>query len=172
MKRDFVRNACFLDRFNRIAAADDADGFRVCGDRFGNGERALGAIFDLEYAHRSVPENGPGARDLGAEELDCSWADIDTRPAIRNGFVRRSVFARRNRARVEFDLLDDVAIDRQKELHAARFGFVKRSSRGLDFIRLGERLADGPAIGQVEGVSHRAADAGSRPLSRSGDQSQ
>src|SRR5678816_3260204 len=114
----------FLDCFDRVAAANDADRVSVCRDRFRDGESALGTVLDFEHSHRSVPKDGPRLCDLSAEELNSFRPNIDAHPAFRDRRVRRSKLSGRNGALLGIDLLDDITVYRKEKFYSELLRFV------------------------------------------------
>ena len=48
----------FLDGLHAVAAADDVFGAGIGRHGLGDVEGAFGGLFDLEHAHRAVPDDG------------------------------------------------------------------------------------------------------------------
>ena len=107
-------------------------------DRARDGVRAGRERFDLEHAHRSVPDDRLRVGDERFVGLDRRRADVDAKAVADPRVVDREHFVRRP----FLDLVGDDVIDRQLERDStpARLGFDRL--RALDLVVLDERLPD------------------------------
>ena len=106
--------------------------------------------FELERAHRPVPEDRAGRRDLLRVELGGRRADVEAHEALGHVDV-----VALDRLGVGGELRAEHVVDRQAQLAA---GLLERARRGLDARLLAQRRADLVALGLEERVAHRAAD--------------
>lgn len=80
--RDFVGEAHLFDGRCAVAAADDADRGGV-GDCLSDRSRAGVERWQLERAHRAVPDDGLGGVHDADVPLDRLWPDVETFKRVR-----------------------------------------------------------------------------------------
>ena len=148
---DLVGLAALLHRGGAVAAADDGHG---AGIRNGLGHLpgAIRKSRELKYAHRPVPHDGAGALHSLAIQLYGLRADVHTHEVLGD------ILACLNGGGVLRELGSADAVYRQEQLHALGRGLVHHFLRVLDPVGLEQALADGVALGHLEGVGHAAAD--------------
>ena len=106
----------------------------------------------LEDAHRAVPDDGLGLGDLGLEQVAGLGADVQaaaSRPGCCRLRRRWSAVGLEFRRRRRCPPADDSSLPP---------ALASRLLGQVHLVGLDEALADGLALGQEEGVGHRAAD--------------
>ncbi len=150
--RHLVGEAEQLDCCGRVAAADDGDG-RGLGQSLGHFTRSDCEVIEFEDTHRAVPDNGAGFLDGIGVELNRLLTDIDTHPALREGFGRNRLVVGIGR-----ETIGNHVVDRQQELDALLFGLLHQRGSQIDLVGLEQRASDFMTLRLNKGVGHAATD--------------
>ena len=139
------------DGRRRVPAADDGE---ARGIRHGVGDRARAVREgrDLEYAHRSVPHDGPGIGERMRVSACRIGSDIEALPARRD-----LADADDPDLRLGGEFLGDDHVDRQEDLHAEVPCALHDVAHGRHEILFEERVAYGEALRPEERECHASA---------------
>ena len=148
---NLVCKAELLNCRRAVAAADYSDCAGLC-QCLGHCLGAVCELIELEYAHRSVPDDGACALYSVGEESDGLGADVHAHEIFGN------VALGENRLRVCGEFSRTVIVDREQELDALGCCLGYHVLCIVDTIRFEQRLADLIALCLLEGVGHAAAD--------------
>ena len=129
-------------------------GRRAGRDRLGDGEGAAGERLDLEHAHRSVPQHGPGRTHGVAVAADGLGADVDAEPVPDGGIVD----AESGMRGIGVDAVGDDVVDGQLEPNPMGTRGPLDVAGGVDEGLLHQRSAHRMPVGLQEGVGHGPAD--------------
>ena len=133
----------------RRAVSPTHDGeARAIRDGFGDGAGSRGEGFELEHAHRPVPQHRCRARELVGVGARGLRTDVESLPAVGNRLGRYVT-----RVRAGAHLLRGHDVGRDRDLA----GFEQLAAV-VDLVVLDERVADVGALRRQEGERHRAAD--------------
>ncbi len=155
---DLVLQAELVDRRDRVAAAHHRDGGGR-RDRLRDLQGALGEGLELEHAHRSVPDDIFGVRDLFLAQRQGFRSDVHGHLAGGHGPA-----VHRLGPGVFLELVRHHVVDRQDHVHALRFRLVEKIPGRRQKLVFHQRLPDFDPLRLQEGVGHAAPDDEGRGL--------
>ncbi|CFW32028.1 Uncharacterised protein [Bordetella pertussis] len=113
----------------------------------------MGELVELEHADRTVPDDGAGRLEDIGQALRGLRSDVEDHVVL--GHVGGRLDGGRG---VRAERLGANHVGGNRHLGAAALHDFDHGARLLDLLGLGQRLADGQAGGQHEGVGDAAAD--------------
>jgi hypothetical protein len=116
----------------------------------GNGERALCQRFDLEHAHRPIPDNCLGSSNSFSEQFARLWSNIQRLGVVRDRTDAEHLGLRAG-ACLEVDTFTGKDIDGEDNFGAV---LLQNSLAEAEFVRLEEGKADFVALSTNEGEGH------------------
>ncbi len=153
---ELAGDAGVVQRRDGVAAAGDRLELALAGeeaDRLGDGEGRRLERRRLEGAERAVPHQ---RLDLAERLLD---RHDRLRPDVEDHLVVCDVIdVDHPRVGMRLELLGDGRVDRQDDAALGPVGVRQDLARRVGHVLLAQRLADGLALREQEGVGHAAAD--------------
>ena len=152
---NLLGKAGLLQSCHRVAAAHDGGSafLSSLGHSLSHSQGALGESIKLEHAHGAVPDDSLGALQSLDILLGSLHAGVKSLPVIGNLVHIHSLGVG-----ISSELVSNDEIHGEDNLYALLLSFLQQITSEIILVRLAEGLADGQALGCIEGMSHAAAD--------------